>query len=291
MLDQPGRPPLLSVSRGSHIVIPNGFLGGHAAIMVPKTEDGRVIFAIPWQGVVLVGTTDIPAAASVMEPSMDEDEVDYLLRHIAPYLSAPPSRGDILSVFSGLRPLVTGKENKTSKLSREHHIDASASGLITVAGGKWTTYRRMAEDTLDFAIRSGVLPRKKCVTRNIALHGCPDSHLAPTADPYLAEYGSDVPAILALQQTDISLAEAIDPALPYPASLVVYAVRHECARTIEDILSRRTRSLLLNAAGAMRSAPRVAKLMAQELHRDTAWQRQQVENFRAIAQRYYLPPT
>ena len=149
-IDQPTRPPLLSVSRGTHIVVPAHFLPGTHALMVPKTEDGRVIFAIPWQGVVLIGTTDLPASASVMEPTYAPDEIDYLIAHINPYLAQLISRADILSIFSGLRPLVTGKENKTSKLSREHHIDASQSGMITVAGGKWTTYRRMAQDTLDF---------------------------------------------------------------------------------------------------------------------------------------------
>jgi len=290
-LDQPGRPDLLSVSRGSHIVIPHRFLGGATAVMVPKTEDGRVIFAIPWQGVVLVGTTDIAAPESLMEPSLDEDEIDYLLRHIAPYLSAPVAREDILSVFSGLRPLVTGKENKTSKLSREHHIDASSSGLITVAGGKWTTYRRMAEDTLNFAIREGLLERRECVTNDVALRGCPDdkgSHDG-TIDRYLAEYGTDVEAILELQQDRPALAERIDPALPYTVSMVVYAVRHESARTVEDVLSRRTRALLLDAKAAMRAAPLVARLMAEELGRDAAWQQQQVDSFCALAQQHYLP--
>jgi len=291
MLDQPGRPELLSVSRGSHIVIPHRFLGGSAAVMVPKTEDGRVIFAIPWQGVVLVGTTDIAAPESVMEPKLAGDEVDYLLRHIAPYLNAPVAREDILSVFSGLRPLVTGNENKTSKLSREHHIDASSSGLITIAGGKWTTYRRMAEDTLDFAIRAGLLERRACVTNHIALRGCPGASVSrdSTVDPYLAEYGTDLEEILALQKNDASLAERIDSALPYSGAMVVYAVRHECARTVEDVLSRRTRSLLLNARAAMRAAPRVAQLMAEELHRDDAWQQQQIASFRALAQQHYLP--
>jgi len=289
-LDQPGRPPLLSVSRGSHIVIPGRLLGGSTAIMVPKTEDGRVIFAIPWQGVVLVGTTDIPDSASVMEPNVEPDEIDYLLRHIAPYLSAPPTRGDILSVFSGLRPLVTGKENTTSKLSREHHIDASRSGLITVAGGKWTTYRRMAEDTLDFAVRHGMLAGRRCVTRTVPLRGCPESAngTVENLDPYLAEYGADSDAVLALQQSVPSLAQPIDAALPYTGAMVVYAVRQECARTVEDVLSRRTRSLLLDAAAAMRAAPRVAQLMAGELERDLAWQQRQVADFCALARQHYL---
>jgi len=290
-LDQPGRPPLLSVSRGSHIVLPSRFLGGATAIMVPKTDDGRVIFAIPWQGVVLVGTTDIPAFRSEFEPGFDADEIDYLLRHIAPYLSEPVSRGDILSVFSGLRPLVTGKENTTSKLSREHHIDCSRSGLITVAGGKWTTYRRMAEDTLNFAVRQGMLPARECVTRTVPLRGCPADGAEPASNQnaYLKEYGSDSEAVLETTQDGKQLSGPIDRALPYSDAMVVYAVRHEFARTVEDVLSRRTRALLLDADAAMRAAPRVAGLIAQELQRDDLWQQEQIVGFLAIASNHYLP--
>jgi len=292
-LDQPGRPHLLSVSRGSHIVIPASFLGGTTAVMVPKTEDGRIIFAIPWQGVVLVGTTDIPASASVIEPDVDADEIDYLLRHIAPYLSAPIGRKDILSVFSGLRPLVTGKENTTSRLSREHHIDLSKSGLITIAGGKWTTYRQMAEDTLNAAIRAGLLEPRECVTRAVALRGCPAagrSH-GPAEDlregPHRAEYGTDVEALRAIEEHSPELSEKIDPALPYTGSMVVYAVRSEFARTLEDVLSRRTRSLLLDAQAALRAAPQVAALMARELQRDLAWRGQQIAEFEALVRAHY----
>jgi glycerol-3-phosphate dehydrogenase len=290
-MDQPGRPPLLSVSRGSHIVIPNSFLGGSTAIMVPKTEDGRIIFAIPWQGVVLVGTTDIPAPTSVMEPEIDGDEIDYLLRHIAPYLSAPIDREDILSVFSGLRPLVTGKENKTSKLSREHHIDISQSGLVTVAGGKWTTYRQMAEDTLDAAVRGGLLERRSCITRTVPLWACPAGDCAREAgnNPYLAEYGTDILAIQALEGENPEWRAPLDPALPYTGSMVVYAVRQEFARTLEDVLSRRTRALLLNARAALRAAPLVASMMATELLRDHAWQQAQIAAFDALVRAHYLP--
>jgi glycerol-3-phosphate dehydrogenase len=289
-LDQPERAQLLTVSRGSHIVIPNSFLGGSAAMMIPKTEDGRVIFAIPWQGVVLVGTTDIPASASVMDPEVEPDEIDYLLRHIAPYLSAPIGRKDILSVFAGLRPLVTGKENKTSKLSREHHIDLSKSGLITVAGGKWTTYRQMAEDTLNAAIRGGLLPEKECVTRNVGLRGRPakGSFESPGEGPYLSEYGADAEAIRAIENSCPGSSETIDPGLPYTHSMVVYAVRCESARTLEDVLSRRTRSLLLDAKAALRAAPKVASWMASELLRDPDWERTQIETFGELVRAHHL---
>ncbi len=291
-LDQPGRPPLLTVSRGSHIVVPSRFLGGSTAIMVPKTEDGRVIFAIPWQGVVLVGTTDIPAERSEMEPGFDKDEIDYLLRHIAPYLSAPIGRGDILSVFSGLRPLVTGKENSTSKLSREHHIDISRSGLITVAGGKWTTYRRMAEDTLNFANREGLIPGRLCDTRDILLRGAPKrfKKIETYDNQFLAEYGSDALQLLNEAANEGELpSEAIDAALPYSRAMVAYAVRHEFARTLDDVLSRRTRALLLDARAALRAAPGVAAVMARELNRDAEWIGRQVEAFRDVARSHHPP--
>ncbi len=297
-LDEPTRPPLLSVSRGSHIVVPARFLGGDAAIMVPKTEDGRVIFAIPWQGVVLVGTTDLPDARSAMEPSTTADEIDYLLAHIAPYLAEPIQRTDILSIFSGLRPLVTGKENKTSKLSREHHIDVSGSGLITVAGGKWTTYRRMAQDTLDFAAKQGLLPAKPCRTDSIPLHAAPPT--LAEQEPHLAEYGTDAAAIAAIIREDPTQAGRIDLALsdipgrldlalPYTLAMVTFAVRHELARTVEDVLSRRTRALLLDARAALRAAPAVAALMARELGRDDSWQQAQLSHFQALAHTHYLP--
>jgi glycerol-3-phosphate dehydrogenase len=290
-LDQPGRPPLLSVSRGSHIVLPARFLGGETAVMVPKTEDGRVIFAIPWEGVVLVGTTDIAATESEFEPGYEADEIDYLLRHIEPYLSQPVERGDILSVFSGLRPLVTGKENTTSKLSREHHIDCAGSGLITIAGGKWTTYRRMAEDTLDFAIRRGMLETKRCVTRKIPLRGCPAADSPPSeADPFLAEYGTDAAQVRAIALEDPALSEKLDPALPYTQAMVVYAARHEFARSVDDVLARRTRALLLDAQAAMRGAAKVAEILARELGRDDAWVQEQTSSFRRLAGELYCLP-
>lgn len=284
---EPALPGLLSVSRGTHIVLPAEVLGGAHAIMVPKTDDGRVIFAIPWQGRVVVGTTDIPANGSEMEPGHTADEITYLLDLINLYLARPVSREDILAVFSGLRPLVTGKGATTSRLSREHHIDISAKGLVTIAGGKWTTYRRMAEDTLDFAIRQGLLEKRVCTTRTVPLHGATTDR--SIADPYLREYGTDVPSLERLA-ADSELGQRIDPALPYTFAQVVFAVREEVARTVEDVLSRRTRSLLLDARAAVRSAPAVASLMAKELGRDQLWQQEQIAAFTQLAESSYMLP-
>jgi glycerol-3-phosphate dehydrogenase len=286
-LDQPDTSNLLSVSRGTHIVVRAQILGGDNAILVPKTDDGRVIFLIPWQGRVVIGTTDLPAPASVMEPGHTEAEIDYLLELANLYLAAPIDRSSILSVFSGLRPLVTGKTSTTARLSREHHIEASSSGLITVAGGKWTTYRRMAEDTLDFAIKQGALPEGKCTTDTIPLRGATET---PTiADHYLREYGTDAPAIEALATNDPALAQTIDLDLPYTFAQVVYAVREESARTLEDVLSRRTRALLLDAKAAIRAAPQVAAIMGRELNQTPQWEQTQITAFAALARANYLP--
>jgi glycerol-3-phosphate dehydrogenase len=284
-LDEPESKPLLRVSRGSHIVVGQEALAGNTGIMVPKTKDGRVIFAIPWQGRVVIGTTDVAAPKPVMEPGHDGDEIGFLLETIRPYLSKPIEMSDILSVFSGLRPLVSGGAAETSKLSREHHIEASPHGLITVAGGKWTTYRRMAEDAIDFASKRGMLAKRPCVSSTVSLRGACTA--AIDGDPYLREYGSDATTINASILEDASLGKLIDPALPYTFAEVRYAVRSEMARTVEDVLSRRTRALLLDSAAAARAARAVASLMAAELGRDETWITEQVSSFRALQSQNY----
>ena len=224
---------LLSVSRGTHIVVEQEFLsrdgkGQASAIMVPKTEDGRIIFAIPWLGKVVIGTTDLPAAKVEMEPGHEVSEIEFLMETINPFLTRAITRDDILSVFSGLRPLVTGNQANTAKLSREHHIDISSTGLITVAGGKWTTYRHMAEDTLDFAIKHGVLPAKACVSKLIRMRGAPTIAEAKLQRSHpLARYGTDAAAIQRIAQEDATLAHPIDRAFAYTGAEVVYAVREE----------------------------------------------------------------
>lgn len=283
--DEPTRPPLLQMSRGTHIVIQSKFLGGQTALMIPKTKDGRVIFAIPWAGAVVVGTTDVPAFAPQMEPGYQTSEIRYLLEHIAPYLSRPVAETDILSVFSGLRPLVSAGSKKTSRLSREHHIDRSPSGLINIAGGKWTTYRRMAQDTLDFAVAQNMLPSRACVTSTLALHGSHGHH----ADVAVSEYGTDQSSLDSLIATAPELATALDPELDLNGAMVVHAARAEFARTVEDVLSRRSRALLTNARAALRAAPAVAELLQRELHRESNWKSAQVSAFEGLAREHYLP--
>lgn len=282
--DQPGLPKLLSTSRGTHIVVEAEALGSENAIMVPKTPDGRVIFAIPWLGKVIIGTTDLPSATVETEPGHQESEIDYLLETINPYLAEKLTRADVLSVFSGLRPLVTGASGTTSKLSREHFIDKSPSGLITVAGGKWTTYRRMAEDTLSFAIKAKMLPDAPCRTRELRLHG---AALTTETPEHLRSYGSDAPQVMALER-EPGMDEKLDAALPFTVAQVVFAVRHEMALTVEDVLSRRMRALLLDAEAGRRAAPKVAGIMAAELGKSREWALEQAASFDALVYRYYL---
>jgi glycerol-3-phosphate dehydrogenase len=283
-MDEAGAATTLSLSRGTHIVLRADALGGDAAVIVPKTPDGRVIFAIPWEGRVVVGTTDAAVAKAEMEPGHSDAEIAYLLETVGPYLEKPVERGDIVSVFSGLRPLVSGK-GATSRLSREHAIRVSARGLISIAGGKWTTYRRMAEDALNFAIGRKMLRAAPCATESLRLRGATDAE----GDGDLREYGSDAAEVRALTAGDASLAEKMDPQLPFTLAQAVYAVRSEMARTVEDVLSRRTRALLLDAQAAMRAAPKVASVLARELARDEAWAEAQAREFAALAREHYLP--
>jgi glycerol-3-phosphate dehydrogenase len=285
-MDDPEASPMISPSQGVHLVLPREFLGGESAIMVPHTDDGRVLFAIPWHHVVVVGTTDTPVAEASLEPVPLEEEVDFLLTHAARYLTKDPKREDVLSCFAGLRPLVgRAEDGDTASISRDHSLTVSASGLLTITGGKWTTYRKMAEDTVDHGIVLGMLEPRECVTEELNIHG---HHAHPERFGALAAYGSDAPAVEALLLSDPRLGEALAPGLPARVGEVVWAVREEMARTVDDVLSRRTRSLLLNARAAVAAAPRVAGIMAKELGRDRKWRKGQVEEFNKVADGHIL---
>lgn len=288
-LADPAAAALIAPSQGIHLVFDRSFLPGTSAIMVPHTRDGRVMFAIPWHGHTVVGTTDTPIAEAVLEPTAQEREIAFVLETASLYLHKAPTRADVLSVFAGIRPLVrAGDSRLTAALSRDHTIHIDASGLLTTAGGKWTTYRHMAEDTVDQAVDFARLPERPCITRQLPVHG----FAQPADEPgVLSLYGSDASHIQGLERSDPSLGARLDPALPCTGAQVVWAARMEFARTVEDALARRCRALFLNAAAAIRMAPAVAALMARELQRDESWQRRQVADFEAVARGYMLRGT
>jgi len=283
--DDAGATPLLTLSQGAHLVLDRSFMPGRTALLVPRTQDGRVLFAIPWHERVLVGTTDTPTAEPACEPRPLGVEVAYMTEYVERYLDRRPCPGDILSSFAGLRPLLRGDNGGvTSKLSREHAVVISDSGLVTVTGGKWTTYRRMGVDAVDSAARVAGLPARASATAGLRLHGW-HADLTKGDDP-LSVYGSDVPRLTELMLECPEWNQPLHPALPYRAGEVIWAARMEAARSVEDVLARRTRALFLDARASSEAAPRVARLLAAELGRDELWQEQQVAHFRALAGGY-----
>ncbi|WP_109487249.1 glycerol-3-phosphate dehydrogenase/oxidase [Occallatibacter savannae] len=284
----PATEPLMVTSQGIHLVFDRSFLKGDTALMVPRTSDGRVLFVIPWHGHAVAGTTDTPVDGPSLEPKPLDEEIQFILETAGRYLTRPPSRSDVLAVYVGLRPLVkSGGASSTSAISRDHTIHVDTSGLLTITGGKWTTYRHMAEDTVDHAITLGRLRDETCVTKNLRIHGYaePPADRNGDEDP-LEVYGSDSAEIRSIAEQNPDLAKPLHPALPYIGAEVVWAARAEMARTVEDVLSRRTRALFLNAHAAMQMAEPVAKLLAQELHHDDAWVAAQLQEFSALAKQY-----
>ena len=287
-LADPAVAPLIAPSQGAHLVFTRDFLPGPNAIMVPHTTDGRVLFAIPWHGHTLVGTTDTPVAEATLEPMPLESEIDFILENAQRYLSKPPTRQDVLSVYVGIRPLVRSSDAKsTATLSRDHTIHIDGSGLLTITGGKWTTYRNMAEDCVNQAAELAQLPERPCATKHLNIHGF---HSSASRFGALAVYGSDALGIQGLMQAEPGLGTPLHASLPYCGAEVVWATRFEMARSVEDVLARRTRALFLNAGAALAMAPRVAELMARELGRDETWQRTQVRAFAEVASGYQVRP-
>lgn len=254
--------------------------------MVPHTDDGRVLFAVPWHDRVIVGTTDTPVPKVLTEPQPFPEEVDFLLRHAARYLTRDPAERDVLSVFAGVRPLVkSGEDARTASLSRDHTLLVSASGLVTITGGKWTTYRKMGEDTVTTAARLAGLEEHVSRTAELHIHGWCET---PGVSGDWSSFGTDAAGLERFCADMPTLREPLHPRLPYRSAEVVWGVRHEWARSVEDILSRRTRALLLDARAAMEAAPEVARLMADELGRDLVWQAEQVASFCHLAKRYLV---
>lgn len=276
--------PIIAPSQGAHIVLDRSFLPGESAIMVPHTSDGRVMFAIPWHGHTLVGTTDIPIDQPVLEPIPMEQEIDFILSTARLYLEKKPEQSDILSVFAGIRPLVQqGDGTNTAALSRDHTLQIDESGLVTIAGGKWTTYRNMAEDCVNRAATLARLTERESVTKHLNIHGY---HQHAERFGRLSMYGSDAPSIQDIIRANPQMGEPLHPALPYSGAEVVWAVREEMARSVEDVLARRTRALFLNCRAAILMAPRTAEIMAAELGRDERWRTDQVRDFNLLAKGY-----
>jgi glycerol-3-phosphate dehydrogenase len=273
---------LVVTSQGIHLVFNRSFLKGDTALMVPRTSDGRVLFVIPWHGHAEAGTTDTPVDAPSLEPKALEEEIDFILETAARYLTRPPTRADVLSVYVGLRPLVKG-DGKTSALSRDHILHVDTSGLLTITGGKWTTYRHMAEDCVDHAITLGRLRDEECKTKNLRIHGYMENS---SSLGEMEVYGSDAEAIRALAAADPMLGLALHSELPYIGAEIVWAVREEMARSVEDALARRTRALFLNANAAAAMAPAVARLLAAELGKDDGWIAAQLAAFNELAAQY-----
>ena len=285
-MDDPKTKKMITPSQGIHLVLDKEFLPGSTAVMVPQTTDGRVLFAVPWHDKVVVGTTETPVSEPSLEPAAQEDEIEFILNHAAQYLTKAPQRGDVRSVFAGLRPLVSrGWNEDTASIAREHFLVVSRSGLVTITGGKWTTYRKMGEEAVDHALLVAGLDDRPCVTKNLRIHAWL-KHF-DSADP-LYVYGSDALFIKRLKEKDPGLTKKLHEALPYVRAEVVWAVREEMARTVEDVLARRTRSLLLDARASIEAAPAVAELMADELGYPKEWQTAQVAAFTKLASAYAL---
>jgi glycerol-3-phosphate dehydrogenase len=286
-MDTPGKRPTVRPSQGVHIVLDASFLASDYAIMIPKTPDGRVLFAVPWHDKVIVGTTDTLMKETLEEPVALEEEIQFILHTAGNYMTRAPQRTDVLSVFAGLRPLAAPRSEgkNTKEISRSHKIIREKSGLISIIGGKWTTYRKMAQETLDFAIRHMHIPTHDCVTESCPIHGAtphPDF-----SDP-LYVYGSDADEIRKLIASSPAMAEKLHPRYAYTVGEVTWIIRNEMPRLLEDILARRLRILFLDARAAVEMAPRVAGIFAAELAKDDAWKEKQLDAFKEVASTYIL---
>jgi glycerol-3-phosphate dehydrogenase len=283
-MDTPERKPLVRPSQGVHLVLNRSFLNTNTALLIPETADGRVLFAVPWHDHVLVGTTDTPLNENLLEPVALDKEINFILNTVKQYLNTAPERKDVLSVFAGLRPLAAPQKetNTTKEISRDHKLMVSNSGLITITGGKWTTYRKMAEETVNKAIEVGKLPNVPCSTQKVNIHG----YTTSSSGNHLDVFGTDAENIREMIRENPALNKTIVNGLPYTEAEVIWVVRNEMARNIEDVLARRLRILFLDARAALAAAPKVADIMAQELLYNEIWKKAQMESFTKLAKHY-----
>lgn len=284
-MDKPGSSKSICVSQGVHLVLDKSFFPSEHALMIPETSDGRVLFAVPWHGKLVLGTTDTPVDSASLEPVALEREINFILETAGEYLTSRPTRKDVLSVFAGLRPLAApqGGDQKTKEISRSHKIIISASKLFTILGGKWTTYRKMGEDMVNRIEKELNWTHTDAATASLRIHGY--STHTNWEDP-LYFYGAD--ASLLKTQMNGTANQWLSESLHIHEQQIVWAIRHEMARTVEDVLSRRTRALFLDARESRRIAPRVAAVMAKELNETTEWQATQLQLFNALSEKYVL---
>ncbi|GAA4806525.1 glycerol-3-phosphate dehydrogenase/oxidase [Olivibacter ginsenosidimutans] len=287
-LAHPNHKAMVRPSQGVHIVIDRSFLSGKSALMIPETSDGRVLFGVPWHHHLVLGTTDTPLNEHRLEPRALAKEIDFILDTASEYLCKKPTRSDALSVFAGLRPLAAPKDGKesTKEISRDHKLLVDETNLITITGGKWTTYRKMAEDTVNQAIKIAKFPFVPCKTEHTLIHGAVN---VSTGDHWQV-YGTDADQIKALVATNTALGKKLHPKHEPIAAQVVWAVRHEMARTVEDVLARRIRILFLDAQAAIEMAPTVAEIMRAELDQDESWVQEQLIEFTTLAKGYLIHP-
>jgi glycerol-3-phosphate dehydrogenase len=282
-MDDKDSTPSLKPSQGVHIVLDKSFLQSDSAIMIPKTDDGRVLFAIPWYDEIVVGTTDTPVDDIALEPVALEKEINFILKTAGDYLEKKPARSDVLSIFAGLRPLAADPENpgSTKEVSRRHKITVSSSGLISIVGGKWTTYRKMAQETIDKATKMGLLDPRECVTKDYNL-----TNGAVIIAGRLSVYGKGGSEILRIIKEDPVSGTPLDSSLPYTAAEIIWICRNEMPFELEDILARRTRALFLNARASLRIAPLVAEIMMKESGFTSQWRDDQLVSYTNLVSRY-----
>jgi len=283
-MDEPESRPTIRPSQGVHIVLDKKFLQSSSAIMIPKTDDGRVLFAIPWYGKVVVGTTDTPLNDITLEPKALDEEISFILRTAQNYLVHPPTRDDVLCIFAGLRPLAADTDNPsaTREVSRRHKITLAPSGLLSIVGGKWTSYRRMAEETLDKAIKTGILENRKCTTKSYCFYSVGNN----LKSQRLKIYGDRASEIEKIIEEDPSQGDLLNQRLPYTRAEITWISRNEMPVKLEDILARRTRALFLDARASMDIAPEVAGIMAQEMGFDEEWKATQLHEYKQLIANY-----
>ena len=283
-MDQPKIEKMIQPSQGVHIVLERRFLKSKHAILIPQTSDGRVLFAVPWKNYVVVGTTDTHVKKASEEPKALNEEIDFILKNAGKYMSVKPKRDDIKSVFAGLRPLAaTSNKQSTKEVSRSHKIDISPSGLISVLGGKWTTYRKIAEDALNTAISINKLKKKKCKTERTKLFGFKRN--VSWSDP-MHVYGSMKKKVESLGGVNDN--KSLSKKFYVSNNIIEWSIIHEMALTVEDILARRTRCVFLDSKESKRISPVVAQKMADVLGEDDKWIDAELKKFNKLIKNYIV---